>query len=69
MNSLKSFPLALSEPLTESEMLDILGGFYDSVVKTDLEAGQSHLKIFSLFRLFPIEFESLIYEFVLVFIY
>ena len=37
MNSLKSFPLALSEPLTESEMLDILGGFYDSVVKTDLE--------------------------------
>lgn len=37
MNSLKSFPLALSEPLTESEMLDILGGGYDSVVKTDLE--------------------------------
>ena len=37
MNSLKSCPLALSEPLTESEMLDNLGGFYDYVVKTDLE--------------------------------
>lgn len=38
MNSLNSFPLALSEPLTESEMLDMLGGVYDSVVKTtDLE--------------------------------